>query len=67
MFGQIDGVEIACNIGERPEHGTCVHEANWLASFTDYRSEHQSSIEAVYFEKAGSEKIDIETDVRDSE
>ncbi len=25
MLGQIDSVEMAYNIRERPEHGTCVH------------------------------------------
>ncbi len=41
MLGQIDHVKMACNICERPKHGTCACEANWSASFTDYGSGHQ--------------------------
>ncbi len=41
MFGQIKGVEMACNIRERSERGTDSCEANWSASFTDYGSEYK--------------------------
>ncbi len=58
MFKQIDSVKMAYNICERPERGTCMHEANWSAS---------NGRRTCYFEKAGTEKIDIETDVRASE
>ncbi len=66
MLGQIDGVEMACNICEIPERSTCAHEANWSASFTDYWSEHQSSIEVAVSQKTAVKKF-IETDVSDPE
>ncbi len=63
MFGQINSVEMACNIRERLERGICTCEASQMAG--EARAIHRAS--RCYFEKADSEKIDIETDVSDSE
>ncbi len=60
MSGQIDGAEMACNIPAAKFEKTI--KVKWQE-----RVERGIEDRGRFFEKAGSEKIDIETDVSDSE
>ncbi len=66
MFGQIDGGEMAYSICERPECDTGQIRENDQSQMAE-RLERCTKHQGRYFEKAGGEKIDIETDVSDSE